>query len=41
MWETTLAMIAIMWQFEVKDGRVKFEVPKFLVYAIVRIQLEK
>ncbi|MFM8273524.1 MAG: hypothetical protein ACKODX_14520 [Gemmata sp.] len=28
-------------RFEVKDGRVKFEVPKFLVYAIARVQLEK
>ena len=28
-------------KFEMKDGRVKFEVPKFLVYAITRVQLEK
>ena len=28
-------------KFEVKDGRVKFEVPKFLVYAIARVQLDK
>ena len=26
-------------KFEVKDGRVKFEVPNFLVYAIARIVL--
>ena len=26
-------------KFEVKDGRVKFEVPKFLVYAIARVVL--
>lgn len=26
-------------QFEAKDGRLKFEVPKFLVYAIVRVQI--
>jgi hypothetical protein len=28
-------------QIDEKDGRLKFEVPKFLVYAIVRIELEK
>lgn len=28
-------------QFAVKEGRVKFEVPKFLVYSIARVQLEK
>jgi hypothetical protein len=28
-------------KFEVKEGRVKFDVPKFLVYAIARVQLEK
>ncbi len=28
-------------KFEVKDGRLKFEVPKFLVYAIARVVLEK
>lgn len=27
-------------KFEVKDGRLKFDVPKFLVYAIARIILE-
>lgn len=26
-------------KFEAKDGRVKFEVPKFLVYAIARVVL--
>lgn len=26
-------------KFETKDGRVRFEVPKFLVYAIVRVQI--
>ena len=26
-------------KFEVKDGRVKFDVPKFLVYAIARVIL--
>ena len=26
-------------KFEVKDGRVKFDVPKFLVYAIARVVL--
>lgn len=28
-------------KFEIKDGRVKFEVPKFLVYSIARVVLEK
>ncbi len=28
-------------KFEAKDGRVKFDVPKFLVYAIARVQLDK
>ncbi len=28
-------------KFEVKDGRVRFEVPKFLVYAVARVVLEK
>jgi hypothetical protein len=28
-------------KFEAKDGRVKFDVPKFLVYAIVRVQLDE
>ena len=30
---------AVAMKFEAKDGRLNFEVPRFLVYAVVRVNL--